>query len=66
MYGEAGFAYTGDEIERNERNPRKENAMNAIEFFTIYTFLRLVIPVAVLFLLGELIHRKEAPRFRNA
>jgi hypothetical protein len=66
MYGEAGLTYTRDEIERNERNPRKENAMNAIEFFTIYTVLRLVVPVAVLFLLGEMIHRKEAPRFRNA
>lgn len=37
--------------------------MNAIEYFTIFTLLRLFVPVAVLFLIGEWVRRHEPIRF---
>jgi hypothetical protein len=42
---------------------RKENTMNAFEYFTIFIVLRLVIPVVSLFLIGEWVRRHEPLRF---
>jgi hypothetical protein len=37
--------------------------MNALEYFTIFTILRVVIPVVTLFLIGEWVRKHEPLRF---
>lgn len=64
IYSLTRIAYTESEVKRNKKKEihRKENAMNAFETVVVLFALRLVLPIGLLLLLGELVRGRETHR----
>lgn len=61
IYFTPRIAYTESEVKEKEIH-RKENAMNAFEIVAVLLALRLVLPIGLLLLLGELVRGRELHR----
>ena len=66
IYSLTRIAYTESEVKEKEIHRkeihRKENAMNAFETVAVLFALRLVLPIGLLLLLGELVRGRELHR----
>ncbi len=61
IYSLTRIAYTESEVKGKEIH-RKENAMNAFETVAVLFALRLILPIGLLLLLGELVRGRELHR----